>query len=169
MAVMNFIQVNNTNTNTNRTDCDTTTAAIIMFDRMQPIVDRRAHNRRKINASFATWPALIYRMSIRRSKLMGTANQLPRKVGANLQLNLSNHAAYGISDSSLNLKFDISVRKVLYRGAQQGGKVLISFTAISHASVCYRKWLICEIATSRTNSSTHRLIIVNAAVGLTRR
>lgn len=160
MAVMNFIQVNN-NTNTNRTDCGITTAAIIMFDRMQPIVDRRAHNRRRINASFATWPALIYRMSIRRSKLMGTANQLPRKVGANLQLNLSNHAAYGISDSkqhseSLNLKFDISVRKVMYRSSQQEGKVLILFTAISHASVCYRKWLICEIATSRTNISNIR-------------
>lgn len=82
MAVMNLtIQINNTNNNNNNiTDCDTLRTAIIMSKRMQPIVDRRARSQRRINATFVTWLVLIYRMFIRRSKLMAKANQLPRKV-----------------------------------------------------------------------------------------
>lgn len=81
MAVMNLtIQINNINNNNNTTDCDTLHTTIIMSTRMQPIVDRKARNQRKINASFVTWLVLIYRMFIRRSKLMAKANQLPRKV-----------------------------------------------------------------------------------------
>lgn len=77
MAVMNLIiQINNNN----NTDCSTLRTATIMSNRMQPIVDRKAQSQRKIDATFVTWPVLIYRMFIRRSKLMATANQLPRKV-----------------------------------------------------------------------------------------